>query len=525
MSLVLFRDVPLLLMLLAMPLLACAQSWELVWSDEFDGPGIDPSNWTHEVNGAGGGNNELQYYTARAVNSFIRDGKLVIRANKETITGPDGTRHYTSARLNTANKRGFTYGRFEARIKLPSGQGLWPAFWMLPTDWEYGGWAASGEIDIMEYRGDQPKTLYGTIHYGGPYPQNTHTGTTIQTPTDLSEDFHVYAVEWEEGVIRWYFDGELYQTQTSWHSTAAPFPAPFDRRFHLLLNVAVGGNFLPNPPDNADYFPQEMEVDWVRVYQRSAAPPPAPSFEVDFDDQSNIGPTGGVIGCDWGYGDPGFVAPVTLSHVPRNGGLALNISADLVNMGSAYSFVAFYVRTDPNINAGRDFSTATHLQFDARVNPGNNLSWHVRLEDSAGDPGQEHLNDRVPLDMLNSSFQTITLPITAFTDGSNGTPVDMSVLRAITIFAEAGPASQTPALSPRLTIDNLRLAFPSDTMRGDADGNGVLTVADVTAIHNMVHGVTPGPLPGNGDVNQDGTVDLQDAELLVDHLVNDTPLP
>lgn len=256
--------------LLALPVMAAAQ-WELVWSDEFNGPAIDTSKWTHEVNGWGGGNNELQYYTARPQNSFIQDGSLRIRAIKETFTGPDGTRGYTSARMVSAGKGDWRYGRIEARARLPLGQGLWPAIWMLPTDWVYGGWAASGEIDIMEYRGNEPNRIHGTLHYGGEWPNNTYSGDFTDGP-DYSADFHVFAVEWDEMEIRWFVDGIFYQSQTSWFSTAGDYPAPFDQRFHLILNVAVGGNFLPDPPPDANYFPQEMAVDWVRVYKRVEAP-------------------------------------------------------------------------------------------------------------------------------------------------------------------------------------------------------------------------------------------------------------
>ncbi|HSR87804.1 MAG TPA: glycoside hydrolase family 16 protein, partial [Pontiella sp.] len=252
-----------------------AQNWDLVWSDEFDGPDIDTSKWSHEVNGWGGGNNELQYYTARTNNSFIENGKLVIQALEETYTGPDGTRDYTSARLRTLNKGDWTYGRFEARMKLPYGQGLWPAFWMLPTDWVYGGWAASGEIDIMEIVGHQPNILHGTIHYHGEWPDNWYSGGSYTLPTgDFSDDFHVFAVEWEYGEIRWYVDGIHYHTETWWDSTSAPYPAPFDERFHILLNVAVGGNW-PGSPDGTTVFHQRMEVDYVRVYSTTNIPPPS----------------------------------------------------------------------------------------------------------------------------------------------------------------------------------------------------------------------------------------------------------
>ncbi|MDX2176407.1 MAG: family 16 glycosylhydrolase [Candidatus Sumerlaeia bacterium] len=245
---------------------------EIVWRDEFGGASINTANWTHEVNAWGGGNNELQYYTARTLNSFVSGGNLTIRARKEPYTeidpsdGVEKTRQYTSARLNSRFKGDWTYGRMEVRAKLPSGQGLWPAIWMLPSDYEYGGWAASGEIDILELRGETPTEAIFSLHYGAPYPGNVYSSGSIST-VDLSQDFHVYAVEWEEGRIRWFLDGELVQTRTSWWSSAGAYPAPFNKRFHLLLNVAVGGNFLMNPPENPDYFPQEMVVDWVRVSQ------------------------------------------------------------------------------------------------------------------------------------------------------------------------------------------------------------------------------------------------------------------
>ena len=147
--------------------------WQLVWHDEFDMPTIDLSKWEHEVNGRGGGNNELQYYTARDTNSFIEDGNLVIQALRETYSGPDGTRDYTSARMRTLNKGDWKYGRFDIKAKLPFGKGVWPAIWMLPSDWVYGGWAASGEIDITELIGQEPNRVYGTLHYGGEWPNNS----------------------------------------------------------------------------------------------------------------------------------------------------------------------------------------------------------------------------------------------------------------------------------------------------------------------------------------------------------------
>jgi beta-glucanase (GH16 family) len=242
--------------------------WKLVWQDEFEGSTIDKNKWEHEVNAWGGGNNELQYYTDRQENSYVENGFLVIKAFKELYTGPEGTREYTSARMRTLNKGDWKYGRFEIKAQLPYGQGIWPAIWMLPTDWVYGGWAASGEIDIMELLGHETEKVYGTLHYGGEWPNNVHTGTSFTLlQDDFTSDFHLFAVEWDSTEFRWYVDSIPYQTQNTWHSINGVYPAPFDQRFHLLLNVAVGGNW-PGNPDSTTVFPQTMKIDYVRVYSK-----------------------------------------------------------------------------------------------------------------------------------------------------------------------------------------------------------------------------------------------------------------
>jgi hypothetical protein len=240
--------------------------YALVWSDEFDGTQLDTNNWTYQIMGDGG-NNELQYYTSRAANSWVANGVLTIQANKENYTVDNTTYNYTSARLRTAGKQDFLYGKLEARIKIPKGQGIWPAFWMMPTDSVYGGWAASGEIDIMESIG-QANTIYGTNHFGGSWPNNTSSGGSYADGTDYSQDFHVYGIEWDTNAFRWYLDGQLYYTLTSWWSSGGAYPAPFNQPFHFILNVAVGGNW-PGYPDATTVFPQQMQIDYVRVYQKT----------------------------------------------------------------------------------------------------------------------------------------------------------------------------------------------------------------------------------------------------------------
>lgn len=251
---------------------ATPEGWSLVWADEFDGDALDESKWSLQIgdgcpNLCGFGNNELQIYTAD--NHEVSDGTLKITARR-SVTGDDTT--YTSTRMNTQGKAAWTYGRFEARIKLPVGQGIWPAFWMFFEEDTYGGWAASGEIDIMEYLGNEPDVAFGTLHYGGPAPNNTFSGKDLRLSSGtFADDFFVFTAEWEEGEIRWYINNVLYQTQTSndWYTTGSDDPAaPFDHDFFLLLNMAVGGN-LPGPPNASTPFPQTMEVDYVRVYKRS----------------------------------------------------------------------------------------------------------------------------------------------------------------------------------------------------------------------------------------------------------------
>ncbi len=248
------------------------QSWKLVWSDEFDGPEIDKSKWTYEIDGKGEGNGEKESYSDSPKNSHIEDGMLHITAIKG-----DAGHAFTSARMTTKGKFYWKYGRFEARIKLPQGKGMWPAFWLMPEDSKYGGWASSGELDIMEMVGgpvqgmDGDSVTWGTIHYGDKWPKNVHTGDHLINPSGkLSDDFHTYAVEWEPGTIRWYFDDKLYEEQQKWYTKAGPFPAPFDQNFYIIFNLAVGGAW-PGPPGDSTHFPQDMVVDYVRVYQPADA--------------------------------------------------------------------------------------------------------------------------------------------------------------------------------------------------------------------------------------------------------------
>ncbi len=245
------------------PLTLSGQSPNLVWADEFEGTSLDDTKWTPQIGDGcsegicGWGNNELQYY--KAENATVSNGHLHITAKKERVQ----RYAYTSARIRTINKGDWTYGRFEALINLPEGGGLWPAFWMMPTDDVYGGWPKSGEIDIMEFIGWQPDKTLGYIHYGDDWPDNQHMGGTFTKHTGIFPgNWHEFAIEWEPGVIRWFVDGYLFQTLTE--EDIAPYHWPFDQDFHFILNVAVGGNLGGEVDDNI--FPQTMKVDYVRVY-------------------------------------------------------------------------------------------------------------------------------------------------------------------------------------------------------------------------------------------------------------------
>ena len=250
------------------------EGFSLIWEEEFDQPFLDDDNWEFlEGNGQaygleGWGNNELQYYTGRPQNLWLQNGTLRITAQRENFAGYD----YTSARIRTKDRFAFRYGRVEARIKLAVGEGLWPAFWMMPENDVYGGWPLSGEIDIMEASQDATY-VSGAIHYGNRWPNNRFNSQGIVG--DFGNSWHVYTVEWEPDRIRWYVDGEFFmgQLQDSWFTAAAPNDpnAPFDQEFHLLLNMAVGGNFVPNPTPSSP-FPKTMEVDWVRVYEQFQSP-------------------------------------------------------------------------------------------------------------------------------------------------------------------------------------------------------------------------------------------------------------
>lgn len=298
------RSIPTLFFLLASTLSQAEPT--LVWSDEFDYTGLpDSSKWGYDVGGHGWGNNELQYYTEnRSDNARVENGTLIIETRKENFQG----KNYTSARLVSRGKGDWLYGRFEIRAKLPAGRGTWPAIWMLPTDWVYGGWPDSGEIDIMEHVGYDMQRVHGTIHTKDfNHMIGTQIGTSI-VGTNVDTEFHIYALEWRADRIDIFMDGIKYFTVSD---NGTGFGAwPFDQRFHLILNIAIGGNWGGVKGVDDSIFPQRMEVDYVRVYDLGDEPPqtgadiPGRIQAEDFDAQFGVQTesttdTGGGLNVGW----------------------------------------------------------------------------------------------------------------------------------------------------------------------------------------------------------------------------------
>ncbi len=241
---------------LIVPLAHFAQttSWSLIWSDEFSGSQLNLNNWTQEIGGSGWGNNELQYYTDSPSNAFVESGMLHIKGIEENV----GQSNYTSARLITKDKFEFQFGKIEARIKLPMGQGLWPAFWMLGANISEVSWPECGEIDVMEHVNNEPLT-HGTIHWNNNGVNSV--GDQIGTTPD---EYHIYGMIWDDQTIKMYVDGILYFD----HDISSNVMDAFQEPFFIILNLAIGGNW-PGSPDANTIFPAEVLVDYVRVYQQT----------------------------------------------------------------------------------------------------------------------------------------------------------------------------------------------------------------------------------------------------------------
>ncbi len=246
--------------------------YTLKWEDNFDGKDLNRSDWNVELHDPGWVNEEWQSYVDSSENIYIEDGSLVLKPVKSVAE--DGTVSYTSGRVNTQGKHDFTYGLFEARVKVPTGKGYLPAFWLMATDENlYGQWPRCGEIDIMEVMGDSTDTAHGTVHYGNPHSQSQ--GTYKLDDGTFASDYHTFALEWEPGSLRWYVDGCLYHEEDDWHSTTegqgtVTYPAPFDQPFYVILNLAIGGSWVGYPDETTTYEDQAYTIDYVKVYQKDS---------------------------------------------------------------------------------------------------------------------------------------------------------------------------------------------------------------------------------------------------------------
>lgn len=241
------------------PPIAAPPGMKLIWHDEFDGKAVDKANWTYDLGGGGWGNGEAQFYTARPENARVENGLLIIETRQEKYEGS----YYTSARLKTQGLQSFQYGRIEARLKVPKGAGLWPAFWMLGANFDGKNWPDCGEIDIMEYVGKEPDLIMGTAHGPG-YSGALGLGQWNRQKYNIADDFHTYAIEWQAGQVKWFYDGAEYFTLT--RANVGDRPWVFDQPFFIILNLAVGGT-LGGVIGLDTVFPAQYQVDYVRVFQ------------------------------------------------------------------------------------------------------------------------------------------------------------------------------------------------------------------------------------------------------------------
>lgn len=429
--------------------------WDLVWADEFtqaNGTAPDPAKWGYETGGWGWGNNEKQFYTDRRENSRIEDGSLVIEARAESYEG----RPYTSARLITKNKESWTHGRMEARIRIPRGQGIWPAFWMLGTNIDAVGWPNCGEIDIMENIGSVPSTVHGTVHGPGYSGGGGIGGSYVLQGAQLADDFHVYAVEWQADRIRWFIDGQQYFSITPAQLPAGS-PWVFNSPHFLLLNVAVGGNW-PGDPDGSTVFPQRMTVDYVRVYKAEQGVTPGgalvdPDFETpEVPDWSRFGPNV--------YSETGTV---------RSGARSIKVFGRFnggTNDSGAYQDVAA---------APGDSFTADGWMFTPSGDKiaGDNSAWiEVSFRDSGGNILALHRSPLLTSASTAGTWQNFVVdtrldPVSGAVTGTSSTlvaPAGTTILRKRVVFRQPAMAAGSAWFDFLSLAENNVVEPPAETL-------------------------------------------------------------
>jgi len=410
--------------------------YTLLWSDEFDGDTLDSSIWNMEQRAPGWTNSELQEYTNSPDNIYLEDGCLVIKAIETEVNGQP---YYTSGKVTTLNNQEFTYGRVEVRAKVPEGQGLWPAIWMMPHEGRYGQWPKCGEIDIMEILGNEPNVSYSTIHYGEPHAQQQ--GKMVLEEGSFASDFHIFVVEWEPGEMRFYTDDVLVLTVNDWFTGSGgkevAYPAPFDQPFYLQLNLAVGGTWPGNPDETTDFTNAEFVIDYVRVYQQAEydtnVTKPEKVYREALEDGNYI--YNGDLSSEEDYGDMENWSFFTAnggegSAETKDGAIAVSIS----NTGSVdYSIQlvqaslpvltghTYRVSFDARADEARDFNFAVtgpnegyirYLQ-DTKVNVDSD--WQTYTYEFTVS-GKDDNNGRVEFNMGNASDATVYITNVRYED-------------------------------------------------------------------------------------------------------------
>lgn len=472
------------------------RGWELVWSDEFGGSALDTAKWNIQTGDGtaegipGWGNNELQTY--QAGNIAISGGNLVITAREESVQG----HAYTSGRINTAGKMDMRYGRVEASIRAPSGQGTWAAFWMLPTNSPYGTWAAGGEIDILEvFSRDPSPFMQGTVHFGMSWPLNVYSATR-NSEVDPADGFHTYALEWDDDELRWFVDGTHFKTVTNnayWTYYRDPATnaytegadgAPFDQPFHLLLNLAVGGN-LPGPPV-ASAFPGQLLVDYVRVYRCNIETPgvDCAGFTDLVDPAVVAAPAGGVYRATYNlYSDA--AGPLTFPNSEAT--LALNIGVydnnGALTISEVDSGAERGMVIDVDTRGGGNFSIhatdlsrqtlfgmggasvagdhAGEVQFDLYVfSEGTDADSGLQVKLDSGFPDLGFVELAVA-DLPKDEWSTVTVSVTDIirNPGSfGGGPLDVNRVLSLFVLEPTGAA--------HVQVDNIKILCGHPTERG-----------------------------------------------------------
>lgn len=345
--------------------------WNLAWSDEFNGTSINTSNWKYETDGDGWGNNELEYYTNRSENARIENGNLVIEARKENYNGMN----YTSARLKSQGLKNWTYGKVEARMKLPAGQGVWPAFWMLGENISQVSWPKCGEIDIMEHINNE-SAIHGTIHWDST-GNNTHAQYGAASPNIDVTQYHVYSIEWDASSIKWFVDGTQYleaNIANNINGTEA-----FHKPFFILFNLAIGGNW-PGNPDGSTPFPAKMYVDYVRVYQHGDNnPTPAPTAPAVPSGLSAAASNQSSINVSWNAssGATGYDLKV-------DNNIISNVTSPYVNSGLTENSTHTYAVRAKNANGTSSWSNSISATTKASSNPTTG-SWAPNTAYKVGD--------------------------------------------------------------------------------------------------------------------------------------------